>query len=115
MKTSIKAALLSGLVFPGLGQMYLRRYVRGLVLMFLVLICLAVLIVRIVAGALRGLDAIQLQGGNVDMNAVTNLAASSSSQGDGYSSLIWLGIAGCWLFAVIDAYRLGNEKDRCGV
>ena len=115
MKTSIKAALLSGFVFPGLGQMYLRRYVRGLVPMVLVLICLGVLIARVTASALQGLHTMQLQGGNVDMNAVANLAAASSSQGDGYSSLIWLGIAGCWLFAVIDAYRLGKEKDRRGV
>jgi hypothetical protein len=115
MKTSIKAALLSGFVFPGLGQMYLRRYVRGLVLMVLVLVCLGILIARVTASALQGLDAIQLQGENVDMNAVANLAAASSTQGDSYSSLIWLGIFGCWLFAVIDAYRLGKEKDRCSV
>ena len=117
MKTSIKAALLSALVFPGLGQMHLKRYVRGLIPMVLVLTGLGVLIVQATVGALQVLDKIQiqLQGGTVDMNAVSNLAAGSSTHGDPYSSLISLGIAGCWVFSVIDAYLLGKEKDRRNV
>ena len=117
MKTSIKAALLSALVFPGLGQMYLKRYVRGLIPMVFILTGLGVLIVQATVGALQVLDKIQiqLQGGTVDMNAVSNLAAGSSTHGDPYSSLISLGIAGCWVFSVIDAYMLGKEKDRRNV
>ncbi|MCX5837699.1 MAG: hypothetical protein NTW71_04165 [Deltaproteobacteria bacterium] len=112
MKTSIKAALLSALVFPGLGQMYLKRYLRGLIPMVLVLTGLGVLIVQATVGALQILDKIQLQGGTVDMNAVSNLAAGSSAHGDPSSSFISLGIGVCWVFAVIDAYWLGKEKDR---
>ena len=117
MKTSIKAALLSALVFPGLGQMYLKRYVRGLIPMVFILTGLGVLIVQATVGALQVLDKIQiqLQGGTMDMNAVSNLAAGSSTHGDPYSSLISLGIAGCWVFSVIDAYLLGKEKDRRNV
>jgi TM2 domain-containing membrane protein YozV len=115
MKTSIKAALLSALVFPGLGQMHLKRYVRGLIPMVLVLTGLGVLIVQATVDALQVLDKIQLQGGTVDMNAVSNLAAGSLTHGDPYSSLISLGIAGCWVFSVIDAYLLGKEKDRRNV
>jgi len=117
MKASIKAALLSALVFPGSGQMYLKRYVRGLIPMVLVLAGLGVLIVQAAIGALQVLDKmqIQLQGGTVDMNAVSNLAAGSSTHGDPYSSLLSIGIAVCWIFSVIDAYRLGKEKDRRNV
>ena len=115
MKASSKAALLSALVFPGLGQMYLKRYVRGLIPMVLVLTGLGVLIARATVVALQVLDKMQLQGGTVDMNAVSNLAAGSAAHGDSYSSLIWLGIAVCWVFSVIDAYRLGKEKDRLNV
>jgi hypothetical protein len=49
------------------------------------------------------------------MNAVSNLAAGSSTHGDPYSSLLAIGIAVCWIFSVIDAYRLGKEKDRRNV
>ena len=115
MKASIKASLLSALGFPGLGQMSLKRYVRGLIPMVLVLTGLGVLIAQATAGALQVLDKIQLQGGTVDMNAVSNLAAGSSTHGDPYSSLISLGIAVCWVLSVIDAYLLGKEKDRRNV
>jgi len=40
MSNSLKAALLSGLVFPGIGQVVLKRYRRGVVLMLIVLACL---------------------------------------------------------------------------
>jgi TM2 domain-containing membrane protein YozV len=115
MKASIKASLLSALVFPGVGQMHLKRYIRGLIPMVLVLTGLGVLIVQATASALQVLDKIQLQGGTVDMNAVSNLAAGSSTQGGPYSSLISLGIAVCWVLSVIDAYLLGKEKDRRNV
>jgi TM2 domain-containing membrane protein YozV len=115
MKASIKASLLSALVFPGVGQMHLKRYIRGMIPMVLVLTGLVVLIVQATAGALQVLEKIQLQGGTVDMNAVSNLAAGSSTQGCPYSSLISLGIAVCWIYSVIDAYRLGKEKDRLNV
>jgi hypothetical protein len=115
MKASIKASLLSALVFPGVGQMHLKRYIRGLIPMVLVLTGLGVLIVQATVGALQVLDKIQLQGGPVDMNAVSNLAAGSSTHGDPYSSLISLGIAVCWVFSVIDAFLLGKEKDRRNV
>ena len=111
MKTAIKAALLSALVFPGLGQMYLKRYVRGLIPMVLVLAGLGVLIARATVGALQVLDKMQTQGGTVDLNAVSNLAAASSASSTWYSTLIMTAIVGCWLFSVIDAYMLGKGKD----
>ncbi len=56
MKTAVKAALLSALVFPGLGQMYLKRYVRGLIPMVLTLTGLGVWIAQATVGALQELD-----------------------------------------------------------
>jgi hypothetical protein len=111
MKTAIKAALLSALVFPGVGQMYLKRYARGLIPMVLTLIGLGVLIAQATAGALQELEKMQSQGGLVDLNAVANRVAASSASGDGYSSLIVPTIVVCWLFSVIDAYRLGKGKE----
>jgi len=108
MKMSSKAALLSALVFPGVGQMYLKRYLRGLLPMVLVLTGLGVLIARATFRALEALDKMQA-GGALDMNAVSNLAATSSASGDPYSSVIVLVMFCCWLFSVIDAYRLGKE------
>ena len=110
MKTAIKAALLSALVFPGVGQMYLKRYVRGLIPMVLALAGMGMLIAQATVGALQELEKIQIQGGLVDLNAVANRAAASSASGDWYSPFIMPMIVVCWLFSVIDAYLLGKGK-----
>ena len=111
MKTAIKAALLSALVFPGIGQMYLKRYVRGLIPMALTLTGLGVWIVQATVRALQELNKMQIQSGLVDLKAVANRAAASSASGDWYSSLIVPMIVVCWLFSAIDAYRLGKGKE----
>jgi hypothetical protein len=111
MKTAIKAALLSALVFPGVGQMYLKRYVRGLIPMVLTLTGLGVWIVQATVGALQELEKMQSQGGFVNLNAVAHRAAASSTSGDDYFPLLVPMIIGCWLFSVIDAYRLGKGKE----
>jgi Family of unknown function (DUF5683) len=110
MKTAIKAALLSALVFPGVGQMYLKRYIRGLIPMVLTLTGMGVLIVQATVRALQELEKIQIQSGLVDLNAVANRAVASSASGDWYSPFIVPMIGICWLFSVIDAYILGKGK-----
>lgn len=109
MKKSSKAALLSALLFPGVGQMYLKRYLRGLLPMVLVLTGLGVLITRATLRALEVLDKMQASGGAIDMNVASNLAVTSVASGDPYSSVIVLVISCCWIFSVVDAYRLGKE------
>jgi TM2 domain-containing membrane protein YozV len=112
MKKEVKAALLSALVFPGSGQMYLRRYLRGLGMMIFVLAGLGFMIVTATRNALEGLEKIQSGGGITDMNALANLAVASSAQrGASYDSLILILMACCWLFSVIDAYRVGKRTD----
>lgn len=112
MKTEFKAALLSGLVFPGLGQIYLKRYLRGIIIIMLVLLGLSIVIGIATVGALESLKTIQSEGGTVDMKTISNLAASSTaySMHKGiYYGVIFLFIACCWIFAVIDAYRIGKR------
>jgi hypothetical protein len=114
MSKAVKAALMSALLFPGLGQMYLKRYVRGLIPMVLILIGLGVRITEATLRALQELDRIQIQGGFIDPNAVAARAAASSAAGDWYSPFIMPAVALCWLLSVIDAYRLGKEKEPPG-
>jgi hypothetical protein len=109
MNKAIKAALLSALVFPGLGQMYLKRYVRGLIPMALTLIGLGVWVVDATVRALQELDRIQIQGGLIDPNAIAGRVAASSASGGWYSPLLLPMIIVCWLISVIDAYMLGKR------
>ena len=88
MNKAIKAALLSALLFPGLGQMYLKRYVRGLIPMVLILAGLGLWVVDATLRALRELDRIQIQGGLIDPTAIAGRAAASPASGEWYSPLI---------------------------
>lgn len=109
MKPEIKAALLSGCVFPGFGQIYLKRYRRGL--FFIILVLLGVIVVAgIAAGeALKSLKTVQLKGGEVDVNAISNIAMGSLAQTGAYVAVLLLLIACCWIYSVIDAYRIGKK------
>jgi len=112
MKSAIKGALLSGLVFPGLGQLVLRQYRRGAVIMLAVLISLSVIVIEIVQQALDILEKIELQGDAIDITAISNAAAVESAQsGSAMVNILMLFVAVCWLAGTVDAYRIGRKKD----
>ena len=109
MKSAIKAALLSGFVFPGLGQIYLKRYTRGLTILIPVLLALGIIIGTVVASALESLKAIESGGGIADMETVSNLARIDSVHSGINLNFILLFVLCCWLFSVVDAYRIGEK------
>jgi len=112
MSNSLKGALFSGLVFPGLGQIILKRYKRGIALILTVLVSLFVIVLKAVQQALATLEKIDLQDGNIDFSTVSNAANNAVSTSD---SLIFnLGlilIILCWIIGTVDAYRIGKKKD----
>ena len=113
MNNAIKGGLLSGLVFPGLGQLVLRHYRRGALIMLVVLSSLCVIVVDILQQALDILEQIELQGEAIDMTAISNAATRESVQSGGLTiSLFILLLIACWIAGTIDAYRIGKQKDR---
>lgn len=62
--------------------------------------------------ALAILERIQWEGGTIDMAAITKAAARASTSSSSRTfTLFLLLIVVCWLFATVDAYRLGKRKD----
>jgi len=112
MNNAVKGALLSGLVFPGLGQVMLKHYKRGIALMFAVSVGLLVVIVKVTQQAFTILERIESEGRGVDMGAALNAAHQSFTASD---SLIYgfvsLWIIFCWIIGVVDAYTAGRKKD----
>jgi hypothetical protein len=109
VKSAVKAALLSGIVFPGLGQLYLKRYKRGFAILIAVLLCLGIIIGTVVASALESLKAIERGGGIADMETVSNLARIDSVHSAIDINFILLFVLCCWVFSVVDAYRIGRN------
>ncbi|MBC2712558.1 MAG: hypothetical protein HGJ94_16695 [Desulfosarcina sp.] len=88
MSLAIKAALLSGLVFPGLGQVVLTKQ------------------------ATLVLDRLAAQGGTIDIGTVSDAATRAATDSSSLMiNLLLILMIGCWLFALVDAYRLGKQKD----
>jgi hypothetical protein len=109
MNKAIKAALLSALVFPGSGQLYLKRYWRGLMMMTLVVLALAVMIVRATVVALDSLRIMQVDGKAMDVSAISHLAETSSANIFTDNTAILVALVVCWVFSIVDAYRIGKR------
>ncbi len=112
MNNSLKGALLSGVVFPGLGQIILKHYKRGIALMLTVLVSLLVIVVKAVQQALTILEKINSEGGTINMSTISNIATQASTTLDSLIfNFVLLLMIFCWVIGVVDAYIIGKKKD----
>jgi TM2 domain-containing membrane protein YozV len=112
MNNSIKGALLSGLVFPGLGQVVLKHYKRGIAFIIVGLIIMMVIVVKAVQQALTILEKIDAEGGVISMNTITNAVIQASTPSESLTfKLLLFSLFLCWILGVVDAYRVGKRKD----
>jgi hypothetical protein len=109
---SSKAALLSGLIFPGIGHLFLKRYRRGSVLMLLALIAFWVVVSRAYDRAMSVVDRILSGDIQADPGAIQ---AAVSAAGTGTDALIEnvavIVLLVCWIAGIIDSYRLGAAEE----
>ncbi len=113
MRRSTKAALLSGLIFPGVGHMVLKQYLRGSILMLAALSALSVIVTNAVEQALAIVDRINTGEIPVEIGAIAELVSNSTSGAE--SSILnisTLVVGACWLIGVIDSYRLGTIREK---
>ena len=113
MTNAVKAMLLSGLVFPGLGQLALKCYMRGIALTLATLVCLYVLMERVVQQALDIAGRIDVSSGVVDVWAV--YAAVHEAGKIPYTGPFRLALWALlilWLIGGVDAYVQGGRVDR---
>jgi TM2 domain-containing membrane protein YozV len=113
MKASYKAALLSTFVFPGVGHLYLKRYWRGLVIMVFVFTGLGYMIWSATVAALNLLDdaMVKMQGGTTNLQELSNIVGSKILTTDPYHDAVFYVIVCFWIFAIIDAYRIGKQRE----
>lgn len=113
MKRSLKGALLSGLVFPGLGQVVLGVKKRGWLLILTAVLCLSAIIISATQKALAILESLAEEGKPLDIESISEAAArASTTSGTAIFNLFFLVLVLCWLFSIVDAYRIGNRQDR---
>jgi TM2 domain-containing membrane protein YozV len=113
LKASYKAALLSLFLFPGLGHIYLKRYGRGLVIMFLFLTGLGYIIWFITVSVINRLDDMRviIEGGTKNPRGLPDIVGSKMLTTGPYQDVVFYIIICFWIFAVIDAYRIGGQNE----
>ena len=108
MTKSTKAALLSGLIFPGFGHMFLKQYIRGSILMLSTLVALSVIVTNAIKQALTIVNRINTGDVPVETGTITELVSySASGAEDSTLNIAALVVGLCWLIGIIDSYRLG--------
>tara|TARA_R110002050_G_scaffold1244_5_gene8848 strand:+ start:158730 stop:159062 length:333 start_codon:yes stop_codon:yes gene_type:complete len=105
MNKAIKAALLSSLVFPGVGQYLLKKYVLGALLAGIAFIALCVIMVNIVESSL--LIAEQIQQGEIAFNVVAISALildqQSTASSNSIGSIATIVLVLTWIISIIDS------------
>ena len=113
MERSSKAALLSGLIFPGIGHIVLKQYLRGSALMLFALVALAVIVTRIFQRAQTLVDRINSGDIPVDTGAIAEMVSNSPSGADGFiENIAMVVLVACWLIGIADSYRLGVAQEK---
>ena len=110
MRRSTTAVLLSALVLPGAGHLYLRHFARGIALMAISLACLWIIGDRVMQQASAVLERLESGDGAIDAGHVSDLLTqASSSSGGTVATVASFVLAGCWLVGIVDAYRLAKR------
>lgn len=112
MSRAMKAALWSGLVFPGVGHLILKCYARAIVLITICAVALSILLSQ----ATHQADALMQQ---IESGAVTptldNLPAllqnASAQAPDSKATLATWTLVLAWVFGIVDSYRVGKGED----
>ena len=105
---------MSGLVYPGLGQMHLGHKLTGIMLILGTSAGLIVLTYRLVQRAYRIMEQAipRLADAALDLQTLKDLVERSSAGGWEVEVICLIGIAGCWLLAIVHAYFIGKKIDR---
>ncbi len=111
MKRSTKAALLSGLVFPGVGHLYLKQWIVGIVLFGIAAVASWYIgaVVMDTASAI----AERIQSGTLtpDINTITRMVQEQTSGTEQKISLARIAWLACWVIGIVGSYWQGRAQD----
>jgi hypothetical protein len=113
VKKSTKAALLSGLIFPGIGHLALKEYLRASVLILAAVAAVSVITTAALDQAMTVVDRINSGDVPLDSQAISEAITASSAETDNRAANASLFIFGaCWILGIVDSWRLGKAEDR---
>lgn len=109
MNRAPKAVLLSALVFPGSGQLYLKQYLAGSILIAIALACLYQLLSTAMTIA-QSISA-QIESGEIpaDVALATSAILERTANPEVQASVATYALIACWLVSIIGAWYSGRK------
>jgi hypothetical protein len=113
MNKPIKAALLSALVFPGVGHFYLKKHMAGTILAGASIVVLCFVTFKIVARALQITEIITRGDVDLDITSITELMSKQpTGTGAQFFSFASAVLIILWLIGIVDSYRVGRAQGK---
>jgi TM2 domain-containing membrane protein YozV len=112
VKKATKAALLSGLVFPGIGHLYLKRYVQGILLSAGAAFASCYIVTVVVTAALDAAEKIQSGGVRLDMDAISGLVSQQMGGAEHTVNVAMITLGVLWVAGIVDSYRQGRAHEK---
>lgn len=110
MNKSMKGALLSALVFPGVGQISIGHKKRGWFIIFVNCVFVYMMISEIIKQASSLVEKMQKSGIALDYESISNKTSGLVSFSDNSSlNILLMLLIFSWIASVIDAYILGKK------
>lgn len=111
MKQSVKAAILSALIFPGVGQIFVGYKKRGWSIIGINAALLYLIVGEIIQKAHQVIAEMQKNGSAMDIESISNATAKLSGfSGNIYLNSLLILFLISWCYSIFDAYRTGQKK-----
>ena len=112
MKKSTKAALLSMLVFPGVGHLYLKKYILGLLLSIGAATATYFIVSSAVQTALEVVENIQGGGIPLEVGSITELVSQQSRASEDSTNIAMIALFTFWVIGILDSFRVGHMLEK---
>ncbi|MFZ1986851.1 MAG: hypothetical protein WAU91_20740 [Desulfatitalea sp.] len=113
MTYAFKGLLLSGLVYPGLGQIILKRCLRGVAFILAATLGLVTVVVQAARMALTILEKIDLNRGVVGPDQILQVTHQAMAEANTILYKLAIALIICsWIYSAVDAFLLGRCMDR---
>jgi TM2 domain-containing membrane protein YozV len=110
MKKVISSTLLSAFVFPGLGQLNNRQYVKGGIMVAIVLLSLIGFFIKLYQDVVRVLSLTHQT--EITSDLITQLTIQVQQENAALIQKLIVFLLIIWIYGIIDAFIYGSKIDR---
>jgi hypothetical protein len=111
MNLSTKASVYNALIFPGWGQIYLKKYKKGLFIIIAISAGVISILWSVAQATINILKIAPIKKGTVTLSVVVQLAIDAvKALNIFYLYLILSSMILLWIFSIIDAYMSGKKE-----